>query len=137
MIAGYNIALNFNGKTLLGRTQDDLSISAIEKESLTKDDQGNKQTAITGHDVAFSCSGLISFNTSSGASTTLDRDDIIQLALKKGAEAVTPFTYTCDGGDTYSGNLVITGYTESSNAEDNATYSLNCKVTGALTKKTS
>ena len=37
---GYNIALKVNGKTLAGRTQDDLNIAAKTKDSLTKDDKG-------------------------------------------------------------------------------------------------
>ena len=43
-VAGYNIAFKIgtgsSAKTLAGRTQDDLTIAARTKESLTKDDQG-------------------------------------------------------------------------------------------------
>ena len=47
MILGYNISISLNGKTVVGRTQEDLSISANVKESITKDDQGVKQSAVT------------------------------------------------------------------------------------------
>ena len=59
MVEGYNIALTIGGKTLCGRTQDDLTIAAKVKESITKDDEGETQRRITGHDVSFSVSGLI------------------------------------------------------------------------------
>ena len=48
MVEGYNIALAVDGKTLCGRTQDDLTIAAKVKESITKDDQGETQRQVTG-----------------------------------------------------------------------------------------
>ena len=39
-VEGYNIALNIGGKTVLGRTQEDLSIAAVTTTSITKDDAG-------------------------------------------------------------------------------------------------
>lgn len=135
MVEGYNIAFQVNNKTMLGRTQDDLSITANTKESLTKDDAGEKRVAVTGHEVTFSCSGLIDFNASSGTATKLDRDDIIALSLVKGSSAPVPVVYSCQGGDTYTGNAIITDYGESSNAEDEATYSISFKISGAFTKQ--
>ena len=135
MIAGYNIALQIGGKTLLGRTQDDLSISAVIKESITKDDAGVRQRAVTGHDVSFRVSALLSLNSGSSA-TQLDRDDVIAMALATGSSAIITVTYSCVGGDTYSGNAVITGYSESSSAdpETDSTVSLDLQSTGAFTK---
>ena len=135
MIAGYNISLQMGGKTLLGRTQDDLSISAIVKESITKDDNGVRQRAVTGHDVSFRVSALLCLN--SGSSTAqLDRDDVIAMALATGSSAIIAVTYSCVGGDTYTGNAIITGYTESSSAdpETDSTVSLDLQSTGAFTK---
>lgn len=135
MIEGYNIAFQVNSKTMLGRTQDDLSITANTKESLTKDDAGEKRVVVTGHEVTFSCSGLIDFNASTSSATKLDRDDIIALSLVKGSSAPVPVVYSCQGGDTYTGNAIITDYGESSNAEDEATYSISFKISGAFTKQ--
>ena len=56
---GYNIAFKLGGKTIEGRTQDDLTVAARTKESLTKDDQGNAQVVVSGHDITFRASGLI------------------------------------------------------------------------------
>ena len=136
MVLGYNIKLTIGGKTLAGRTQDSLNISAITKESITKDDNGKKQIAVVGHDVAFSVSALMEI-ISAGEATKLDRDDVIALSLKTGAEAVVAIEYALEGGDTYQGNAVITGYTEdsSASADSDTTVSLNLQVTGDFTKK--
>lgn len=130
---GYNITFKVDGKTLCGRTQDDLAIAAITKESQTKDDQGAKRTRVVGQDVTFNCAGLVEVK-SSGETTKLDANDVMDLALKTGDDAVIPVTYA-RGGNTYTGNAVITNYSETSNAEDEATYGLNMKVTGKLTKQ--
>ena len=132
MVEGYNIALKIGTKTLAGRTSDDLSISATTKESITKDDAGNKQSRIVGHEVTFSCQGLV--DVTSTEATKMDRDAIIALALATGDAAQVAVVYSCDGGDSYQGNAVVAGYTETSNSEDEATYSLNLKISGAFTK---
>ena len=136
MVLGCNIKLTIGGKTLAGRTQDSLNISAITKESITKDDNGKKQIAVVGHDVTFSVSALMEI-ISSGEATKLDRDDVIALSLKTGDEAVVAIEYALEGGDTYQGNAVITGYTEdsSASADSDTTVSLNLQVTGDFTKK--
>ena len=130
-VPGYNIAFKIGNKTLAGRTQDDLTIAAKTKESLTKDDGGSTQVSITGHDVTFRATGLI--DVTSGSSSILDRDDIIVDVLKTGAQAILAFTYTTASGKTLSGNCVITNYSESSNSSDDATYTVDFRVTGAVT----
>lgn len=129
-VPGYNIAFKIGNKTLAGRTQDDLTIAAKTKESLTKDDSGSTQVSITGHDVTFRATGLIDVT---GGANILDRDDIIVDVLKTGSAAVLAFTYTTTSGKTLSGNCVITNYSESSNSSDDATYTVDFRVTGAVT----
>lgn len=133
MVEGYNIAFKPNNKTLAGRTQDDLTITPTIKESMTKDDQGNKQSMVIGQEVTFAAQGLVEVSTT-GTTSKLTRDDMIELALKTGSSAIIPFVYTCAGGASYSGNCVCTGYTESSNSEDTASWTMNFKVSGAMTK---
>lgn len=131
---GYNISLKIGTKTLLGRTQDDLNIAAVIKESLTKDDQGTTKREVVAHDVTFSVSAICSLN---GTSTTqLDRDDVIALALATGNSAPVTVAYELEGGDAYTCTAIITGYTESSNASgtEDATISLNLQNSGAFTK---
>lgn len=129
-VAGYNIAFKIGGSTLAGRTQDDLTIAARTKESLTKDDQGATQSSINGHDITFRASGLVDVT---GGSNILDRDDIVEDVLKTGSSAVLAFTYTTTGGKVLSGNCVITNYTESSNASDDATYTVDFRTSGPVT----
>ena len=131
MIEGYNISLSIGGKTILGRTQDDLSIAAVTKTSITKDDQGVQQEKVVRHDVTFKVSALLSINAAN-ESTQLDRDDVIALALATGNSAVVAVLYTCTGGATYGGNAIITGYSESSSAEvdSDTTLSLDLKIIG-------
>ena len=137
MIEGYNIALKLDSKTILGRTQDDLSISSTTKTSLTKDDGGDSKEKVIGHEVTFACNGLIDFNPSSGVTSKLDRDDIMALALAKGTAAEVSVQYVCPGGDTYEGKAIVQSYSESSNSEDYATYTVNFKISGSFTKTSS
>lgn len=131
---GYNIALKVNGKTLAGRTQDDLNIAAKTKDSLTKDDKGNANETVTGHDVTLKAAGLMD-NTAGGA-TKLTRDEVIALSLLTGDDAKVAVKYGADGGKIYGGNAIITGYSESTNAQGEATYGLDLKISGAFTEVT-
>ena len=136
MVAGYNVSLKIDGKTIVGRTSDSLNISAITKESITKDDAGVKKVAVTGHDVTFSVSALMEL-LSTTESTKMDRDDVIALALATGSAAEFTVLYVCGTGDTYTGTGIITGYTEDTAAEADAdsTISLDIMITGAFTKQ--
>lgn len=125
---GYNIAMQVNGKTLAGRTQDDLSISAVTKESLTKDNKGNAQQKVTGHNVTFKAAGLIDNTT--GEATKLTRDEVLAMSLLTGDDAIIPVRYGAEGGKIYGGNAIITGYTESTNAQGDATYGLDLAISG-------
>lgn len=129
IVAGYNIAFKLGTKTLAGRTQDDLTIAARTKESLTKDDSGDAQVAVTGHDITFRATGLIDTTST----TQINRDDLIADALLTGSSAVLAFTYTAPSGTSLSGNCVITNYSESSNSSDDATYTVDFRVTGSVT----
>lgn len=137
MVEGYNISLTVGAKTLLGRTQDDLTIAAVVKESITKDNAGVMQRKVVRHDVSFKVSALLSLN-GLNETTQLDRDDVIALALATGSEAVVAVQYLCTGGDTYGGNAIITGYSESSSADPDTdtTLSLDLQITGAFAKVT-
>ena len=131
---GYNIALQVDGKTLAGRTQDDLSISAVTKESITKDDKGNGNQTVTGHNVTFRAAGLMDNTT--GEATKLTRDKVIEMSLRTGDDAIIPVRYGEDGGKIYGGNAIITGYTESTNAQGEATYGLDLAISGEFKEVT-
>ena len=131
---GYNIAFKIGDKTLAGRTQDDLTIAARTKESLTKDDSGATQVAVTGHDITFRATGLVELGTDTAAKQF--RNTIIATALLTGSSAVLTFKYVATGGQAYTGNCIITNYSESSNSSDDATYTVDFRVTGNMTATT-
>ena len=131
---GFNIALKVTGKTLAGRTQDDLNITAKTKNSLTKDDEGNANETVTGHDVTFKASGLMDNTTEEP--TKLTRDEVIAMSLLTGDAAKVPVRYGMDGGKIYGGNAMITGYTESTNAQGEATFGLDLKISGKFKEVT-
>lgn len=130
---GYNVALMVDRKTLVGRTQDDMNIAARTKDSLTKDDRGNSNETVTGHDVTFRAAGLMD-NTKPEVSQALTRDEIIELSLKKGDAAKIPVRYAVESGAVYGGTGIITGYSESTAANGDATYGLDIKISGEFAK---
>lgn len=136
-VLGYNIALKLGTKTCLGRTQEDLSVTPTVKESITKDDAGQKQFSVTGQEVTFKVSGLVTFDDSTGTTTTMDGDDLMDQSLKTGSAAeISAVYYRGANGASYQGTVIMTGYSESSNSEDEATYTADFKVTGSFTKVT-
>ena len=131
VLDGYNIAFKIGNKTFAGRTQDDLTIAARTKESLTKDDAGATQVSVTGHDITFRATGIIELG--SDTSSKMFRNTMIANALLTGNSAVLAFKYMPTGGQAYGGNCIITNYSESSNSSDDATYTIDFRVTGNMT----
>lgn len=129
-LSGYNIAFRLkvgnDYLTLAGRTQDDLTIAARTKESLTKDDAGATQVAVTGHDITFRATGLVDVTSA----TAITRDALIADALLTSSSAVLDFQYATNGNDLLSGKCVITNLTESSNSSDDATLTVDFRVVG-------
>lgn len=125
-VAGYNIAFRIGLKTIAGRTQDDLTVAARTREQLTKDDEGAPQVAITGHDITIRAAALVVVDDDEN----LTRDDLMEMALltseDEGCEV--DFFYVAEGGDCYTGTGVITNYSESSNASDDATLTVDFRV---------
>lgn len=132
-IAGYNILFKINTKLIAGDTSSDLSIAAKVKETLTKGDKGNARREVTGHDITFSTNGVMQLLEEQEKTISLDAQDLMTLALKKGQEAEIDFIYVRDPMQSYQGKMIITSYNETTDAEGNATFALNCSVSGALT----
>ena len=128
-VAGYNIAFKVDGATLAGRIQDDLTIAARITERLTKDDQGDAQVAVSGQDITFRCTGLVVVSDEE-LEEMAHRDNMIQMILNSSS---IPFTYIMQGGRTLSGNVVAVNYGESSNASDDATWTMDFRVVGTPT----
>lgn len=133
-IPGYNIKLKLATKTVLGVTQDDLQVTAQTKDSITKDDAGVKQSAVVGHEVTFKVAGLVEVK-GSGETTKMDSDDLLAQSLKTGSEAIIAFTYDRGAGANYTGNCIMTDYSESTPADpdSDSTFSASFKVSGSMT----
>ena len=133
---GYNISTTINGKTILGRTQDNLTITAKIKESLTKDDAGVTRKRVTGHDAKITANGLCILDTESAVATKLDRDDVLELVLKTGDDAVFPVVYGATDSDKYKGDAIISDFSEDSNSSADAdpSWSMTIQFTTELTK---
>ena len=128
-VAGYNIAFKVDSATLAGRIQDDLTIAARITERLTKDDQGDAQVSVNGQDITFRCTGLVVVSDEE-LEEMAHRDNMIQMILNSSS---IPFTYIMQGGRTLSGNVVAVNYGESSNASDDATWTMDFRVVGTPT----
>ena len=128
-VAGYNIAFKLDDSTLAGRIQDDLTIAARITERLTKDDQGDAQVSVNGQDITFRCTGLVVVSDEE-LEDMAHRDNMIQMTLNSSS---IPFTYIMQGGRTLSGNVVAVNYGESSNASDDATWTMDFRVVGTPT----
>lgn len=132
-IAGYDIVFTLNGKDIVGQTSSSLAIAAKIKESLTKADKGNTRREVVGQDITFSVDGVMEL-LPDNTTQSLDSDALIELAMAKGEASVIPFVNTRGDGTAYKGNCIITNYSETANAEGEATYSLSCSVSGEMTK---
>lgn len=135
-MAGYNVRLKIGTKDIVGVTSDEMTITANVKESITKDNNGVKQKAVTGHDWSFKVSALMILDDAA-TPTALDRDAILALVVATGSGAVLAATYGASTGDTYAGNVVITGYSESTSAdpETDASFTLDLQSAGAWAKQ--
>ena len=129
---GFNFFMKLQDKTIGGETQSDLSISATEKSSLTKADKGNAQTEVSGHEITINVNGSMVVN-SDGSTEVMDADLLMEQSLKTGEDSIIPFVYTRGEARPYKGNAVMTSYSESTNAEGEATFSISLKVSGEMT----
>lgn len=135
-MAGYNVRLKIGTKQIVGVTSDEMSITANIKESITKDNNGVKQRGVTGHDWSFKVGALMILDDAA-TPTALDRDAILEMATKTGADANFTATYGASTGDVYTGPVIITGYTENTDAdpETDASFSLDLQSAGAWAKQ--
>ena len=124
-VAGYNIAFRLFNNTIAGRTQDDLTIAARTVDRLTKDDEGEANVVVLGHDVTFRATGLVVIDPETG----IGRDDLLSVALETDLQdQVLDFIYAPEGGASYYGTCVVTNYSESSNSSDDATITMDFRA---------
>ena len=95
---------------------------------------GTTNKAVTGYDSDFSVEGVMELNETEQKATRLDREDIIDLVL---AGKPLDFIYgdSAEGSTRRKGKMIITSYSESTNADGEATYSLSCSSISKLEKE--
>ena len=131
---GYNFFMKLNGKKVAGVTQDDFNVSAKGVDSITKDDAGAMQSTVISHEITGTIAGKLKKKGVSDQDS-LDMDDLMGSALKTGTDAEIPFVYQRASGKAYTGKLIITSYSESTNSEDVGTWSMGVKVIGNMSEQ--
>ena len=115
-INGYDIifqaVVGEQKKLFAGTKSNNFNLNPKVKESITKEDKGTSNKKITGYDTEFTVDGVMEIN-----------------------EAEEKTKRPAPGNTVYKGKMVITGYSENTDAEGEATYSLNCSGITKLTKE--
>jgi len=122
-------------KFFAGTISNSFGISPEVKESLTKADKGFKKPKVVGYQYEFGIEGLVSVKDDGETTDDLSKEDIIDMTTD-GEEFDFVYGGTESGEKTRTGKLIITNYSESSNSEDEATYSVSCRGTVPLAKST-
>jgi predicted secreted protein len=138
-VFGYNILFRINDggteKYLAGTTSNSFSITPEVKDSITKADKGFKKSKVTGYGYEFSAEGLVNMSESGDTSKDLTKSEIIALTTAGGE---IDFTYggAGSGDEIIKGKVIITGYSENSDSENEATYSVNFRGVSEFTTGT-
>ncbi|MFP4365523.1 MAG: phage tail tube protein [Bacteroidales bacterium] len=140
-VTGYNILLKIDydgtSKYLGGVTDENFTINARTKERIRKEDNGIQKVVKTGYDVEFSINGVSEINESGDETTRLDKTDMIDMMMdvvNQELDYVYGPKSPSTGDITYTGTLLVMSYAESTNADGEATFTLNCRGNSGLTK---
>ncbi len=135
-ILGYNIvfraAIEGVEKLFGGTTSNSFDITPKIKDSITKEDLGQTNKSVVGHDTDFSIDGIVEINDEADKSKKLDRVDLIALVLL-GEPIDFVYGETEPGKTVYKGKMLITKYSEKTDSENEATYSVSCSAVTKLT----
>lgn len=141
-ILGYNIVIKIlvddgadgiTEKKFLGITSNTFGIEPKTKESITKDDEGFTRTRVTGYNYNFGAEGLIMVKEDGGPDEEMDRDDIMDQVIE-GTEFEFIYGPKSEGAKNRKGKAVITNFQESTNSEDEGTFTLSARGTSKLEK---
>ena len=134
---GYNIVLLYddgtNEKIFAGTTNNTFQISVETQEALTKADTGAPRqigSKVTG---SISISGILTVNEAGEETGNADKDDILDLVLAK--EPISFIYGGQESGDTQRhGKVLLNDYSEDTDSEALATYSVSGQISGEITK---
>lgn len=121
---GYNIVLKLNGKFVCGTTENSFKIAGEVEEILTKEDEGDASLEVLNNNAEGSISGLMMLVESGEEETHLD---IVALRAAVLAGDAIPITYG-KTGEVIAGELILTDYSESTNAKDVGSISVSFRV---------
>lgn len=121
-------------KKFVGTTSNSFGINAETKDSITKDDMGVKSTVFTGYSWEAGVDGLIGIK-STGDTEHIDRNDLIGL-VKAGTIIDVVYGPISAGSKVQTGKAIIASFSESTDSENEGTYSVSLKGTSALTDST-
>lgn len=126
-VRGYNIVLKLATKLIAGTVENTLKITPTIEESLIKEDSGNPQLEVIGYESEITIGGLMMIKEVGEAGTHVDYTDLRDSII---AKAPIAFVYggTQTGDAIISGSLVITDYSESTNAKDVGGMTITCRV---------
>lgn len=143
-VFGYNILFRIEAddgqggtieKYFAGTTSNSFNLTPEVKETITKADKGFKKSKVTGYGYEFSADGLVNISEEGDAGDKLSKDDIIQLTTQ-GNELTFIYGGSESGDKVIKGKVIISGYTENSDSENEATYSVTFKGVEEFTFET-
>ena len=141
MIKGYNLILKVStdggstNKILAATTSNSFDLKAVVKESIIKDDLGVKKTSVDNHEFEFSAEGFVLVNDTGDTGSQLDRDDLMDILIA-GDEVDFVYGGTATGDVVRTGKAIVLSYSEKSDSESDATYSVSFKGNSVLGKET-
>lgn len=136
---GYNILFRIDDggteRYIAGTTANTFSVTPEVKESLTKADLGFKKAKVTGYGYEFSAEGLVNLSEDGDSGNELAKEEIIQLTTA-GGELDFVYGGKAEGDKIIKGKVIITGYSENTDSENEATYSINFRGVTSFTHDT-
>ena len=112
-----------------------LNITQTTRDTTKKADDGWKRAADGLRTWTIDVDGLYAWNNAAGSALTNSVDDIFTSYITSRGELTIAFgTNDTETGDTkYTGTVMISSISVSAGTEDNASYSVSCEGTEALT----
>ena len=124
-VRGYQIALTFGSKTIVGTTSDSFSGGGVLKESIEKSDQGQRQFTNTGFEGSISVSAFV-YTGAAGASE-MGIKELLE-ASKNATQGAFVLSFGTTGSPKVSGTATVTSVTVNSNSEDYADCTIDMNI---------
>ena len=124
-IRGYQIALTFNSKTVVGTTADTFAGGGVLKESIQKSDQGIKTSENFGFEGTISVSAFVHSGAAGG--TEMGMQELLE-ASKANTSGAFVLAFGTAGSPKATGTAYINSVSVNSNSEDYADCTIECRI---------